>query len=345
LQGSAGALAANRALREVKVGDMIITRSPLRLSFAGGGTDLPSYYEQHTGFLIAAAIDKYVCITLHHTFIPELIIKHSKLERVTDINEIHHPIIRESLRLVDVDISGLEIISMTDIPARAGLGSSGSFTTALLKALHTYKKNLIHPQDLAEQACHIEIERLQGTIGKQDQYIAAYGGLTCFQFQPDGRVEACPLRISSETLYNLEDNLLLFFTAPSRSTSRNLKKKNERRKQCEQCMLDNLHFIKELGYQTKEALEEGDLSRFAKLLNVHWEHKKKCNGGTSNKEIERWYQIALANGALGGKLVGGGAFLMFYAEDKARLRRALAQTKLREVRFRFDFEGTKCVAA
>jgi D-glycero-alpha-D-manno-heptose-7-phosphate kinase len=326
-------------------GDMIITRSPLRLSFGGGGTDLPSYYEKHTGFLIAAAIDKYVCITLHHTFIPELIIKHSKLERVTKIEEIHHPIIRESLRLVKVDITGLEIISMADIPARAGLGSTGSFTTALLKALHTYKKNLIHPQELAEQACHIEIERLQGTIGKQDQYIAAYGGLTCFQFQPDGRVEAWPLRINSETLYNLEDNLLLFFTVPSRSVSSNQKKKNELRKQCEQGMLDHLHFIKELGYQTKEALEEGDLVRFAKLLNAEWEHKKKCNGGAGNKEMERWYQLARANGALGGKLVGGGAFLMFYAEDKARLRRALAQTKLREVRFRFDFEGTKCVAA
>ncbi len=324
---------------------MIITRSPLRLSLGGGGTDLPSYYEKHTGFLIAAAIDKYVCITLHHTFIPELIIKHSKLQRVTDIEEIHHPIIRESLRLVNVDISGLEIISMADIPTPAGLGSSGSFTTALLKALHTYKKNLIHPQELAEQACHIEIERLQGTIGKQNQYISAYGGLTCFQFHPDGRVEAWPLRISSETLYNLEDNLLLFFTVPSRSTITTLKKKHENRKQCEQGMIDKLHFIKELGYQTKEALEEGDLVRFAKLMNVHWEHKKKCNGGKSNKEIERWYQLALANGALGGKLVGGGAFLMFYAEDKARLRRALAQTKLREVRFRFDFEGTKCVAA
>lgn len=324
---------------------MIITRSPLRLSFGGGGTDLPSYYEKHTGFLIAAAIDKYVCITLHHTFIPELIIKHTKLERVTKIDEIHHPIIRESLRLVDVDISGLEIISMADIPARAGLGASGSFTTALLKALHTYKKNLIHPQDLAKQACHIEIERLQGMIGKQDQYIAAYGGLTCFQFKPDGSVEALPLRINSETLYNLEDNLLLFFTVPIRSASSDLNKKNERRKRSEYDVVDNLHFVKELGYQTKEALEEGDLVRFAKLLNVDWEHKKKCSGRVGNKEIERWYQLARANGALGGKLVGGGAFLMFYAEDKARLRRALVQTKMREVRFRFDFEGTKCVAA
>ncbi|MGH7223183.1 MAG: galactokinase [Gemmataceae bacterium] len=326
---------------------MIITRSPLRISLGGGGTDLPSYYEKHTGFLIAAAIDKYVCITLHHTFVPELIIKYSKLERVNTIEEIIHPIMRESLRLVDVEVSGLEITSMADIPAGTGLGSSGSFTTALLKALHTHKKNLIHPKDLAEQACHIEIECLQEPVGKQDQYIAAYGGLTCFQYQPDGRVEAWPLRISAETLYNLEDNLLLFFTGYSRSASSILKEQDERSKQGDRGMVDNLHFVKELGYQSKEALEEGDLLRFAELMNVHWEHKKKRSGGMSNKEIDRWYQLARANGALGGKLIGagGGGFLMFYAEDKTRLRRAMAQTKLREVRFRFDFEGTKCVAA
>jgi D-glycero-alpha-D-manno-heptose-7-phosphate kinase len=254
---------------------------------------------------------------------------------------------RESLRLVGVDIAGLEITSMADIPAGTGLGSSGSFTTALLKALHTHKKNLIHPRDLAEQACYIEIERLQEPIGKQDQYIAAYGGLTCFQFFPDGRVEAEPLRINAETLYNLEDNLLLFFTGYSRSAASILKEQDDRSKLCDRGMVDNLHFVKELGYQSKEALQKGDLVRFAELMNVHWEHKKKRSGGMSNMEIDRWYQLARANGALGGKLIGagGGGFLMFYAEDKTRLRRAMAQTKLREVRFRFDFEGTKCVAA
>jgi D-glycero-alpha-D-manno-heptose-7-phosphate kinase len=201
--------------------------------------------------------------------------------------------------------------------------------------------------DLAEQACHIEIERLREPVGKQDQYIAAYGGVTCFQFNSDGRVEAWPLRLCSETLYNLEDNLLLFFTGYSRSASSILKEQDERSKQCDRGMMDNLHFVKELGYQSKEALEEGDLVRFAELMNVHWEHKKKRSGGMSNKEIDRWYQLARTNGALGGKLIGagGGGFLLFYAEDKARLRRAMAQTKLREVRFRFDFEGTKCVAA
>jgi D-glycero-alpha-D-manno-heptose-7-phosphate kinase len=324
---------------------MIITRSPLRISLGGGGTDLPSYYRKHTGFLIAAAIDKYVCITLHQTFVPELIIKYSRLERVAAVEEIQHPIIREALRLVGLDGQYLEITSMADIPAGTGLGSSGSFTTALLKALHAYKKNLVHPRELAEQACEIEIDRLREPIGKQDQYIAAFGGLTCFQFLPNGQVEAWPLKVTAETLYNLEDNLLLFFTGYSRSASSILKEQDDRSRSRELAMIENLHFVKELGYQSKEALEEGDLGRFAELMKVHWDYKKQRSGAMSNEDINRWYELALTNGALGGKLIGagGGGFLMFYAEDKTRLRRAMAQTGLREVRFRFDFEGTKVV--
>jgi D-glycero-alpha-D-manno-heptose-7-phosphate kinase len=322
---------------------MIITRSPLRISLGGGGTDLPSYYREHTGFLIAAAIDKYVCITLHHTFVPDLIIKYSRLERVRTVDEVQHPIIREALKVTGVEPAGLEITSMADIPAGTGLGSSGSFTTALLKALHTYRKNLIHPRELAEQACHIELERLQEPIGKQDQYIAAFGGLTCFQFLPTGEVNAWPLQISNETLYSLEDNLLLFFTGYSRSASSILKEQDERSKTSDQAMVDNLHFVKELGYQSKEALESGDLVKFAELMNVHWEHKKKRSGSMSNGHINQWYDLAREHGALGGKLIGagGGGFLMFYAEEKRRLRRVMADAGLREVRFRFDFEGTK----
>ena len=324
---------------------MIITRSPLRISLGGGGTDLPSYYAKHTGFLVAAAIDKYVCITLHQTFVPELIVKYSKLERVTSLDDLQHPIIREALRLTGVEGEGLEITSMADIPAGTGLGSSGSFTTALLKALHAYKKNLVHPRELAEQACHIEIDRLHEPIGKQDQYIAAYGGLTCFQFLPNGHVEAWPLKVDTETLYNLEDNLLLFFTGYSRSASSILKEQDDRSKTRDAGMVDNLHFVKELGYQSKEALEEGDLGRFAGLMKTHWDWKKQRSGRMSNGDIDGWYELALANGALGGKLIGagGGGFLMFYAADKARLRRAMTQAGLREVRFRFDFEGTKVV--
>src|SRR5947199_6988541 len=258
---------------------MIITRSPLRISLGGGGTDLPSYYRKHSGFLIAAAIDKYVYITLHQTFKQELIVKYSRMEHVKSIEEVQHPIVREALKLVGVADPHLEITSMADIPAGTGLGSSGSFTTALLKALHAYRKNLVHPQQLAEQACHIEIECLQEPVGKQDQYIAAYGGLTCFQFLPHGHVEAAPLKIEAETLFNLEDNLLLFFTGYSRAASNILKDQDDKSRASDKEMIDNLHFVKELGYQSQEALETANLSKFGELMNVHWEHKKKRSGG------------------------------------------------------------------
>jgi D-glycero-alpha-D-manno-heptose-7-phosphate kinase len=324
---------------------MIITRSPLRISLGGGGTDLPSYYKKHSGFLIAAAIDRYVYITVHQTFVPELIVKYSRMERVACADQVQHPIIREAMKLVEVDGSYLELASMADIPAGTGLGSSGSFTTALLKALHAHKKNIIHPRDLAEQACHIEIDLLREPIGKQDQYIAAYGGLTCFQFLPNGHVEATPLQVEPETLYNLEDNLLLFFTGYSRAASNILKEQDDKSRQSNKDMTDNLHFVKELGYQSQEALQVGDLHRFGELMNTHWEFKKKRSGGMSNPDIDTWYNLAIENGALGGKLIGagGGGFLMFYAQDKTKLRHAMIKAGLKEVRFRFDFEGTKVV--
>ena len=326
---------------------MIISRSPLRISLGGGGTDLPSYYSEHGGFLIAAAIDRYVYITIHQTFGQELIIKYSQLERAKSAKEVQHPIIREALQMLNIAETNLEITSMADIPAGTGLGSSGSFTTALLKALHSHKKNLIHPEQLAEQACQIEIDRLKEPIGKQDQYIAAYGGITCFEFQRDGKVRAWPLEISRETLYALEDNLVLFFTGYSRSASSILKEQDDKSKANASAMIDNLHFVKALGFESKAALESGDLTSFGKLMNVHWNYKKQRSGSMSNGHIDDIYATALHNGAVGGKLIGagGGGFLMFYAEDKVRLRSAMAQAGLTEVRFRFDYEGTKLVAS
>lgn len=325
---------------------MIITRSPLRISLGGGGTDLPSYYRDHSGFVIAAAIDKYVYITLHRTFVEELIVKYSKMERVRMVGEVQHPIIREALTLTGVDAPYLELASMADIPAGTGLGSSGSFTTALLKALHAHRRTLVHKEELAEQACHIELELLKEPIGKQDQYIAAYGGITCFRFMPNGKVEAWPLAIDSDTLHDLEDNLLLFFTGYSRSASTILIEQDQKSKSSDKDMIDNLHFVKELGRQSKEALEQGDLHAFGELMNVHWEHKKKRSANMSNSSINDWYDVAMKNGAVGGKLIGagGGGFLMFYAEDKKRLRKAMRESGLQEVRFRFDFEGTAIVA-
>jgi D-glycero-alpha-D-manno-heptose-7-phosphate kinase len=324
---------------------MIITRSPLRISLGGGGTDLPSYYREHGGFLVAAAVDKYVYLTLHRTFVADLIVKYSKLERVANASQLEHPIIREAFAMLGMDGRSLELTSMADIPGGTGLGSSGSFTTALLKVLHAANKNLISATELAEQACHIEIDRLGEPVGKQDQYIAAVGGITVFTFHPDGRVEYRPCRISEETLFNLEDNLLLFFTGYSRSASSILKDQNDRSKNNEAGMLENLHFTKELGRQSLAALESSQLDEFAHLMDVHWQRKKARTTGMSNQQINDWYDHAMANGALGGKLIGagGGGFLMFYAGDKARLRHALREKGLQEVRFRFDFEGTKIV--
>jgi D-glycero-alpha-D-manno-heptose-7-phosphate kinase len=322
---------------------MIITRSPLRISLGGGGTDLPSYYQQHSGFLIAAAIDKYVYINVHRRFVEGFLLKYSSLEEAATIDDIKHPIIREALKLVDIRERNLEITSMADIPAGTGLGSSGSFTTALLKALHTLKKNPVEPAELAEQACCIELEKLNEPIGKQDQYIAAYGGITSFRYLPDGRVEAAPLRIAEETLFNLEDNLLLFFTGYARSASAILREQDDRSKQSDAAMLDNLHYIKELGIQSQKALEAGDLEEFARLLDLHWQRKKERSKGMTNSDIDTWYDCAMANGALGGKVIGagGGGFLMFYADDKVTLRHVMREKGLSEVRFRFDFEGTR----
>ena len=322
---------------------MIIARSPLRISLGGGGTDLPSYYEQHEGFLISAAIDKYVYITLHQTFEKEILLKYSQFEKVKEIEEIKHPIIREALRMLDFKKSNLEICSMADIPAGTGLGSSGSFTVALLKALHAQKGDILSTRTLADDACDIEMLRLKEPIGKQDQYIAAYGGLTCMSFKKDGYVWVEPLNISNETLYNLEDHCILFFTGFSRSASSILDEQNKKSKEKDEEMLENLHFVKELGLKSKEALEKGDLKAFAELMNIHWEYKKKRSKGMSNSQIDEWYTLAMENGAIGGKMIGagGGGFLMFYTEDKVRLRKAMSKTGMTEVRFRFEMEGAK----
>ena len=328
-----------------RVEPVIITRSPLRVTLGGGGTDLPSYYARKGGFVIAAAIDKYVYITVHEAFVDELIVKYSKLERVPSAEHLQHPLFRETFGLLGLDGRCLEVASLADIPAGTGLGSSGSFTTALLKALQTHQKSIVYPRELAEQACIVEIERLKEDTGKQDQYISAMGGVTCLEFRPDGFVDACPLRLSTEMLYTLEDNLVLFFTGYSRSASRVLRDQNQRSSQGDPEVERNLDELKEIAYRTREALEGGDMPEFARLLSVQWEHKKRRAAQSSNAQIDAWYALGLKHGALGGKLVGagGGGFLMFYTEDKTRLRRIMFHEGLREVRFRFDFEGTRVV--
>jgi D-glycero-alpha-D-manno-heptose-7-phosphate kinase len=326
---------------------MIITRSPLRITLGGGGTDLPSYYREHGGFLIAAAIDKYVYVTVMRPFTPGIYLKYSKLEHVETARDVHHPIIREAIDLVGFRTPQIEITTLADIPAGTGLGSSGSFTTALLKALYAHRRRLLHPSELAELACEIEIDRLREPIGKQDQYIAAYGGLTCFTFHKEGRVEAEPLKLPIDAMFNLEDNLLLFFTGFSRTAGSILADQQQRTGEHDAEMLTNLHYVKDLGHRSRLALEKADTAAFGELMHEHWEHKKRRSKGMSNPQIDEWYELGRRNGAIGGKLVGagGGGFLMFYAEDHRRLRSAMASAGLEEVRFRFDFEGTKVLFA
>ena len=277
---------------------------------------------------------------------PRILLKYSQMEEVERIDDIKHPIVREALRLVGWEDLRLEIASMADIPAGTGLGSSGSFTTALLKALHVRMKNLVHPGELAEQACKIEIDILKEPIGKQDQYIAAYGGITCFRFLPNGQVEAWPLKISQRTLYDLEDHLLLFFTGYTRSAGEILKEQDARSKKHDPEMIANLHFVKQIGRDSKDALEA---RRPAEVRRAD-EHPLGAQEGPVEVDEQRPDQPLVrpgdrSNGAIGGKLIGagGGGFLMFLCQEGSQVRQVMADEGLEEVRFRFDFEGTKAV--
>jgi D-glycero-alpha-D-manno-heptose-7-phosphate kinase len=322
---------------------VIIVRSPLRVSLGGGGTDLASYYKEHGGYLIAAAIDKYVYVSVSRPFNEGIILKYSKIETVKDVALVEHPAIREALNDLKLKSPQIEISSFADIPSGTGLGSSGSFTTALVKALYAHYRKNIHPEQLAEMACKIEIEKLGEPIGKQDQYIAAYGGITEFNFHKDGSVTSAPLNLSVQTVHDLEDNLLLFFTGISRSAGSILRDQVDKSKASDSKMLENLHFTKDLGIRSKAALLNGDTKKFGELMHEHWEHKKSRSSGMTSDFIDVAYAEAIQSGAVGGKLVGagGGGFLMFYAEDKEMLRSKMSELGLEEVRFQFDFEGTK----
>ncbi len=324
---------------------MIISRSPLRITLGGGGTDLKSYYKKNGGFVISAAINKYVYVTITRPFKEGVYLKYSKIEKVRKVTQINHPIIREALKLQKPKTPQIEITTLTDIPSGTGLGSSGSFTTGLLKALYSHKKKLIQPNELAELACDIEINKLKEPIGKQDQYISAFGGLNCFYFKKNGNVIVEPLKISHKSIEDLEDNLLIFFTGFSRNASDILREQDKKSKKFEEKILRNLNFVKELGLKSKKYLENGNINKFAELMNVHWDYKQSRSKNMTNKVISKCYDDALKNGAVGGKLVGagGGGFLMFYANNKEKLRRKMLQNKLEEVRFGFDFQGTRIV--
>ena len=325
---------------------MIITRTPLRISLGGGGTDLPSYYRQRGGRLVSAAINRYVYISINPTFTDDYLLKYSTIERVEDIASIDHDILRTALGLHQIP-PGVEIVSMADIPAGTGLGSSGSFTVGLLRALYAHRHEAVLTDALAEQACAIEIDHLKGPVGKQDQYIAAYGGVTSFDFHPDDSVDARRLGVSDDTLGDLEEHLLLFFTGYSRAASAMLADQDRRTVEADETMLANLDHTKALGDEISEALLNGNTAAFGELMHEHWEAKRARTSGMSNADIDHHYETARAAGALGGKVVGAGAggFLLVYAPEPNRVRRAMRAEGLGELRFRFDHLGCTVLTA
>jgi len=324
---------------------MIIARSPLRISLGGGGTDLPSYYQKNEGMVLSAAIDKYVYVTLTKPFSEGIYLKYSKIEKVKTINQIQHNLIKNTFKELKYKNISIELTTLADIPAGTGLGSSSSFTTALLKALYHKDRKLITQNELAEKACEIEINKCKSPIGKQDQYISAFGGITKFNFKKNGKVIVRPLNISQKVLYDLEDNLLMFFTGYIRSANRILLTQNQKSLKSNSNMLNALDNTKKFGYEILKLIEKGELERFGELMNIHWQEKKKRSKIMSNPKIDNWYSGALKNGAIGGKLVGagGGGFLLFYTSNKEKLRAYFKKKKLREVRFKFDFEGSKLI--
>jgi D-glycero-alpha-D-manno-heptose-7-phosphate kinase len=320
---------------------MLITRTPMRITLGGGGTDLPSYYESHGGIVLSAAISRYIYISVNSTFTNDYFLKYSALERVDKVAQIEHPIMREVLTRHDIG-PRVEIVSTADIPAGTGLGSSGSFTVGLLKAVHSVERHHVTAADLGREACEIEIESLGRAVGKQDQYAAAFGGVTRFDFEPDGSVRTDGAGISRDTADDLESNLLMFFTGYSRDADRVLTEQVTKSNDGDPAMIDNLHHVKDLGLRSIAALERGDLDRFGDLMDEHWQVKKARSASMSNPRIDHFYDVGRQHGARGGKLVGAGAggFLLFYAEDPQRLRCVMREEGLSEMRFTFDRTGS-----
>ena len=323
---------------------MFISRAPLRISLGGGGTDLPSYYSKFGGFFISAAINKYTYVSVSKPFFNKIFLKYSKFEEVENVHQIKNSLIRETiLECADYPDTPIEVNSFADIPSGTGLGSSGCFTVAFLKSLAGFYKKYLSQREIAEIACKIEIDRLKEPVGKQDQYISTFGGLNCFEINRSGEVSITPLLISPDTLEDLESNLLLFFTGQQRSASSILEDQDKRSTKSEKEIFDNLHKTKELGQISYQLLKDAKLKQFALLMHEHWINKRKRSQGMSNDFLNEVYDAAIANGALGGKLVGagGGGFLMFYSEDKKTLRTEMNKYKLQEMKFRFDFNGVE----
>ena len=323
---------------------MIITKTPFRITLGGGGTDLPSYYSKYGGFIFAAAINKYMFINLNRPIVDDLVrVKYSKSETVNHRDELQHDIAKEAMRMMDIG-KALEIISMADVPAGTGLGSSSCYAVGLLNGLHTMKREYASLQDLAEEACEIEINRLRKPIGKQDQYMAAFGGLTVLDIEKDGTVKVRKANVSSATVDDLNRNLLMFYTNTSRDANEILSEQSQGAKEEKKDVVESMHYIKDLGYKILDAAESGNISNIGLMFDQHWQYKKRISTKMTNPRFDEIYKIAKANGAMGGKIsgAGGGGFFLFYVEEKqGKFREEMKKLSLREMRYRFDFEGTK----
>ncbi|HHT9125291.1 MAG TPA: GHMP family kinase ATP-binding protein [Candidatus Brocadiia bacterium] len=323
---------------------MIIARSPFRFTLGGGGTDLPSYYSKYGGFIFATGIDKYMFININRPVVDDLVrVKYSKSETVAHCNEVQHDIARETMKMVGIENS-LEIVSMADVPAGTGLGSSSCYTVSLLHAMHTMKREYIMLQDLAEKACKLEIEILKKPIGKQDQYMAAFGGLTVLDIEKDGTVHVRKAKVTDSTIDDLNRNLLAFYTNTSRSADEILSEQSKGAREEKKDVVESMHYIKELGYKILEAIESGNITDVGLMFDQHWQYKKRISTKMSNPHFDKIYEVAKENGALGGKIsgAGGGGFFLFYVEEKHDMFRKVAKKLgLREMRYRFDFEGSK----
>lgn len=323
---------------------MIITRTPFRVTLGGGGTDLPSYYSKYGGFIFAAGLNKYMFINLNRPIVDDLVrVKYTKSETVAHRDKLQHDIAREAMKIMGIE-NALEIISMADVPAGTGLGSSSCYAIGLLNALHTLNRNHISLKELAEEACKLEIEILKKPIGKQDQYMAAFGGLTVLEIDKDGKVNVRKANISNDGADDLNRNMLMFYTDTSRSADKILSEQSRGAKEEKKNVVENMHYIKETGHKILEAAESGNITDIGLLFDKHWQYKKRISSKISNSRFDKIYGIAKESGALGGKIsgAGGGGFFVFYVEEHhARFRDTMKKIGLREMRYRFDFEGTK----
>lgn len=323
---------------------MIVTRTPFRITLGGGGTDLPSYYSKYGGFIFAAGLNKYMFIDANRPSVDDLIrLKYSTSETVEAVSEIQHELARPVFQFTGIE-KNIEVSSLADIPAGTGLGSSSCYVVGLLHAIHTLKREYVSLTQLADEDFHIETEILKRPIGKQDPYMAAFGGLTVLDIGQDGKVKVRKANVSLEVADELNRNMLVFFTGKTRNADAILAEQSRGAKEEKKDVVESMHYIKELGREILEAVEEGNLDEVGRKFHAHWQHKKKISTKMTNPELDKIYDAALHHGALGGKVsgAGGGGFLTFYVPgDQRDFRATMKGFGLRELRYRFDMEGSK----